>query len=224
MEAIRVLEAFGYRVVMPKADCCGRTSCSAGLLWNAAAQISRSARSVRAAMHEHNAMAVVAVEPSCATAMQQEWTELRTSAPMEAKAVSQAAGTVESFLLEHWDVHPIRPDFKPTTYSVLVHVHCHQKHRASTVEALFRKCGFTSIESLDSGCCGMAGSFGYNRDTYDLSMRIAEQSLGHAMANRRGAIVAAHGTSCRQQLADAFNVKALHPVSLLLGAVQRSWC
>jgi Fe-S oxidoreductase len=75
------------------------------------------------------------------------------------------------------------------------------------------------VELLDSGCCGMAGSFGYDSAHYALSGRIAEQSLGEAMRRRGKAIVVAHGTSCRHQMNDVFGVQAVHPASLLAAAL-----
>lgn len=220
--AIRLLEAFGYRVVIPKSDCCGRTNCSAGMLDGAVSQVARSASAVRAAMLKHNATVVLAVEPSCATALQQEWTELQLGAAQRmAEQVSQAADTIEGFLLRHWGRHPRHPDFAVTSYPVVLHVHCHQKHRSILTKQFLERCGFSDVELLDSGCCGMAGSFGYDRETRDLSMRIAEQSLGEAIRSRCGAIVAANGTSCRHQIADAFSVEAYHPLVLVHGALRR---
>ncbi len=221
--AIRLLEAFGYRVVIPKSDCCGRTSCSAGMLDRAASQVAGSAAAVRAAMLEHNATVVLAVEPSCATALQQEWTELQLGAAQHmAEQVAEAADTVESFLLRQWGRHPRHPDFAPTSYPVVLHMHCHQKHRSMRTKQFMERCGFSDVKLLDSGCCGMAGSFGYDRETRNLSMRIAEQSLGEAIRSRRGAIVAANGTSCRHQISDAFSVQSHHPLMLAHGALCRA--
>ena len=221
--AISLLEAFGYQVVVPRSDCCGRTNCSAGRLDKAASQIARSAAAVRLAMMKHNATAVLAVEPSCATTLQQEWIELRLGdAQRMAEQVSEAADTIEGFLLRHWDVHPRRPEFTTTSYPVVLHVHCHQKHRSTLTKQFLERCGFNDVELLDSGCCGMAGTFGYDHETRDLSMRIAEQSLGEAIRSRRGAIVAATGTSCRHQIADAFAVDAHHPLMLVHGALRRT--
>jgi Fe-S oxidoreductase len=192
------------------------------MLDQAASQVTRSAIAVRAAMLKHNATVVLAVEPSCATSLQQEWTELELGpAQRIAEEVSSAADTIEGFLLQHWDLHPRRPEFTNTSYPVVLHVHCHQKHRAPLTKQFMERCGFSDVELLDSGCCGMAGSFGYDRKTRDLSMRIAEQSLGEAIRSRRGAIVAASGTSCRHQIADAFAVEAHHPLVLVHGALRR---
>ncbi|MCH2136250.1 MAG: FAD-binding protein [Phycisphaerales bacterium] len=221
--AVQLLEAFGYRVLIPNADCCGRTSCSAGLLERAAGQVSSSATTIREAMLKHNAIGVVTVEPTCTTAIEQEWRELRLGdADRMARQVSDVADSVEGFLLEHWDDHPYTPKFTPTTFPVMLHVHCHQKHRADVTERLLRRCGFTDVQRLDSGCCGMAGSFGYDRSTFDLSMQIADHSLGEAIRGRSGAILAASGTSCRHQLSDAFGVEAHHPVALVHGALKRT--
>jgi Fe-S oxidoreductase len=220
--AIRLLEAFGYRVVVPKSDCCGRTNCSAGRLDKAASQIAKSATAVRNAMLKHNASVVLAVEPSCATTLQQEWTELDLGdAQRIAQQVSEASDTVEGFLLRHWGQHPQHPKFTTTSFPVVLHVHCHQKHRSADTKQFLERCGFSDVELLDSGCCGMAGSFGYDKNTFDLSMRIAEQSLGDAIRSRRGAIVAANGTSCRHQIGDAFDVESRHPLELVHGALRR---
>jgi len=217
-DAIRLLEAFGYRVVLAEADCCGRTCCSAGMLEQAIEQVQASAASIGQAMQANNVCAVVAVEPSCATSLQQEWLELRTSTDVELlERIAGAAHTVESFLIEHWSTHPVRPEFQACPSPIMVHVHCHQKHRSQVVADLLAKCGCADVELLDSGCCGMAGSFGYDSAHYALSGRIAEQSLGEAMGRRGEAIVVAHGTSCRHQMNDVFGVQAVHPVSLLAG-------
>jgi Fe-S oxidoreductase len=215
-DAIRLLEAFGYRVVLAEADCCGRTCCSAGMLEQAVDQIEASAPCIHQAMLEHGAEAVVAIEPSCATTLQQEWLELRTNTDPKVMAqVAAGAHTVESFLIKHWLSHPVIPDFRACSSPIMVHVHCHQKHRADLVAELLVKCGCEGVELLDSGCCGMAGSFGYDAEHFELSGQIAEQSLGEAMRRRGDAIVVAHGTSCRHQLIDIFQVKAKHPAGLL---------
>ncbi|MCH2138114.1 MAG: FAD-binding oxidoreductase [Phycisphaerales bacterium] len=218
--AVGVLEAFGYRVeLLEQADCCGRTACSAGVLDMAVQQVRRSSAAVTDRLASGDAVGIVTVEPSCATAMQQEWAELNTG--VDVSSITTMAHTVESFLVDHWDDHPCTPKFETYTKHVMVHVHCHQKHRASVVEAVLRRCGCEDVELLDSGCCGMAGSFGYDAQTHDLSLRIARQSLGEAMARAHSSTIVAHGTSCRHQINDVFDTQAIHPMVLLHSLVSR---
>jgi Fe-S oxidoreductase len=219
-DAIRLLEAFGYRVVMPRTGCCARTLISAGLLDKASAVIGESAASLHAAIVEHDAVAVVAVEPSCATTLQQEWQELRTSASEDVvKRIAELSDTVEGFIASNMGSHPETPAFKSCATPLPIHQHCHQKHRAALTEVFLRCCGWPQAEVIDTGCCGMAGAFGYEARHEQLSREIAEQSLD-ALRNHVGP-VAACGTSCRHQLADVMRLTGVHPVSLAAGALLR---
>jgi len=217
-DAVRLLEAFGYRVVIPNVGCCGRTQISAGLLEDAIRAITRSAVSLAAAIEQHNAVAVVAVEPSCATAMQQEWMELRTTIPpSRMESIAAIVDTVEGFIESRWEAHPCRPPFADRAERLPIHQHCHQKHRGDLTESFLRRCGWSNAELLDTGCCGMAGAFGYERSHEALSRDIAKQSLrplrGHVGS------VAAGGTSCRHQIADVLEREAMHPISLAVSAL-----
>jgi len=212
-DAITLLEAFGYRVVIPDVGCCGRTACSGGLLSVAAAQVSSSAVALEAAMRAHGAVGVVAVEPSCVTSLQQEWRELRLGdAGDPACAISEAADSVEAFLLRRWEDHPNTPTFGETTEPLSVHQHCHQKPQASLTGVFLRRCGWINARVLDTGCCGMAGAFGYESRHDALSRRIAADSLSELQDC--GGAVAANGTSCRHQISDVYGREARHPVSL----------
>ena len=217
-DAIFLLEAFGYRVVIPDVGCCGRTQISAGLLDDAARIIGQSATSLAAAIEQYDAVAVVAVEPSCATAMQQEWMELRTEVPpARMEGISTMIDTVEGFIASQWESHPKRPDFEVRSDHLPIHQHCHQKHRGELTESFLRRCGWPGAALLDTGCCGMAGAFGYERRHEALSRDIAEQSL--APLRGHSGPVAAGGTSCRHQAADTLQLKPVHPVSLAASAL-----
>ena len=217
-DAIRLLEAFGYRVVMPRTGCCARTLISAGLLDKASVVIGQSAAALHAAIVEHDAVAVVAVEPSCATTLQQEWQELRTSASEDVvKRIAELSDTVEGFIASNMGSHPATPTFKSCTMPLPIHQHCHQKHRATLTEVFLRCCGWPQAEVIDTGCCGMAGAFGYEARHEQLSREIGEQSLD-ALRDHVGP-VAACGTSCRHQLADVMRLTGVHPVSLAASAL-----
>lgn len=217
-DAVRLLEAFGYRVVIPDVGCCGRTQISAGLLDDAASVIGRSAAALAAAIEQHQAVAVVAVEPSCVTAMQQEWMELRTDVPRtRIETVSAMADSIEGFIASRWEAHPTRPVFTQQADHLPIHQHCHQKHRGELTESFLRLCGWPAATLLDTGCCGMAGAFGYDARHDTLSREIAAQSL-EPLRGHTG-VVAAGGTSCRHQAADTLNLKPIHPVSLAASAL-----
>lgn len=209
-DAVELLEAFGYRVEVVDAGCCGRTSISAGDLAYARDTINRTASRLDAVWNRSDAVGIVALEPSCATAMQQEWCELRLED--QASRVAHHVRTIEQFIVDRWEDHPTQPAFEKRSVAVPVHQHCHQKHRSAVVERFLRRCGWPEAQVLDSGCCGMAGSFGYDQDTDEISRTIARQSLG--MLCDHGGEVAATGTSCRHQIDDVFGLEAVHPVTL----------
>jgi len=214
--AVRLLEAFGYKVVIPDGmGCCGRTQCSSGMLEDARRTIEHSASCLLSAIEAHAPVAIVGAEPSCITSLQQEWVELVTTLDRaDALKIASLASSIEEFLESSWDEHPNRPMFDPVEEEVLLHVHCHQKHRAGSSERFLHRCGYPGARLLDSGCCGMAGSFGYAREHHSLSTKIAEQSLGEPLQESPHAGLCANGTSCRHQVHDVFDRNAEHPVVL----------
>ena len=216
--AVELLEAFGYRVVMPDAGCCGRTLISVGMLAEASRTCAQTAKKLIAALHQENAVALLALEPSCLSAIKDDWLDLNMG--MDVKQLNELAARgmlVEEFLDARWQDHPRRPDIVPGNESVIFHGHCHQKAlwgSESGARLLGRIFG-DRLTALDSGCCGMAGSFGYATHRYDLSMRIGEQSLFPAIRKAADSVVVASGTSCRQQIRDGTNAQPLHPIELL---------
>lgn len=227
VSAGRLLRAFGYRVVLVDAGCCGRAMISTGLLPAAIAAADRGVRRLAEAIDQHDARAVLVLEPSCLSAIRDDWLELRCATPLaERRRVAESAALVEQFLADHWDEHPIRPAFDPPAGSVLLHGHCHQKALwgvDSSAAALRRAFGAERVRVLDTGCCGLAGSFGYDRGRFDLSMKIGELGLFPlARQAAEGDVIAAPGTSCRHQLHDGVSVGASHPVQILERAIVRS--
>ncbi|MBL0926895.1 MAG: FAD-binding protein [Phycisphaerales bacterium] len=219
LAAERVLSAFGYRVVTPRAACCGRAQISTGLLADARSCGSQAAEHLLAAVAEHRAVAVVACEPSCLASIKDDWLRLRLTVPAERlRTVAAMSFLVEDFLDRRWDEHPSRPDFRPVEDPVALHAHCHQKALwgADTSARLLRRLAGERLRVLDTGCCGMAGSFGYADHRYDLSMTIGELSLFPAIRSMDGrGTVVAPGTSCRHQIHDGLARRALHPIELV---------
>ena len=137
--------------------------------------------------------------------------------------VALAAKTwmIEEWLDRNWDSHPMRPEFSKTSEEVVLHAHCHQKAMwgAGTSYGLLRRIFGESAQTLATGCCGMAGGFGFQDANFDLSMRIAEQDLFAKLKTHPDAIICAPGTSCRHQIADGLERNALHPIELVARAI-----
>jgi Fe-S oxidoreductase len=217
--AVELLESFGYRVVLPELGCCGRSLISTGMLAEASRECRSTAEGLMDVMERERAVAVVGCEPSCMSAIRDDWLELRMGVERgRLRALAAKAFLVEEFLDRAWDAHPVRPG-KPAFDAgrVALHAHCHQKALwgAESSAALLRRYFGKNLEVLATGCCGMAGSFGFTEDRYDLSMRIAEQGVLPAVRSRPDAVVCAPGTSCRHQIHDGASRDALHPVELL---------
>lgn len=225
LAAMRVLDAFGYRVIIADAGCCGRAMISTGLLDQAQKTITRTAARLSALVKQHNARAVLVCEPSCLASIDDEWQALRLPAGPrhDAHSMAQRTWLVEDFLEKFYDEHPCRPQWIPLQQRsdkgrILVHGHCHQKALwgVDTSAALLRRLFGSRVEVLDTGCCGMAGSFGYAAHRYGLSMSIGELALFPAVREREPeGVVLAPGTSCRHQVYDGTGATAQHPVEFL---------
>jgi FAD/FMN-containing dehydrogenase/Fe-S oxidoreductase len=216
--AVELLEAFGYRVVVADAGCCARAAISCGALDHAARTVERTAASLSALVDAHGAKAILMLEPSCHSAIVDDWTDLRTSAAPDSVArIASMSHLVEVWLDAQWESHPRRPEFRAAGGPCDVHVHCHQKALLGTAGAsgLLRRIAGGTVRTLETGCCGMAGAFGFGADRYELSMRIGELGvLPAARALAPGATMVAAGTSCRHQIRDGASVEALHPVQV----------
>ena len=215
----RVLEAFGFRVVLADAGCCARSMISLGLLDRAIATIDATARRLLELVGRENALGVLVPEPSCLSAIKDDWLGLRVGVPLGARRrVADLACLPEQFLEARWGHHPRRPEFRALTPGerVILHAHCHQKAlwgEATSAAPLRRLLG-DAVEALDGGCCGMAGAFGYGH--YDLSMDIGERVLLPAVRSAGpGAMIVATGASCRHQIHDGAGCRALHPIEIL---------
>lgn len=218
--AKRVLEAFGYRVLLPRHGCCGRAMISMGLLPEAMETADATLADLREWVKSEAVRAIVFLEPSCLSAIKDDWLQLKMQAPhVERAALATKCWLVEEFLDRAWEEHPRRPEFSRAGAGVLLHGHCHQKALwgVATSANLLRRVVGERLEVLDTGCCGMAGSFGFTTDRFDLSQKIGELALFPTArrAMEDGASVAAPGTSCRHQLHDGVGMRAWHPVEVV---------
>ena len=221
--AVRVLRAFGYSVALADAGCCGRAQISTGLLAEASRTMAHTAERLMPWVRDERVRAIVVAEPSCQSAICDDWLDLRSPAPdADVRAIAAKTTSIETFLESRWGSHPRTPEWHPNSETpegdVLYHGHCHAKAlwgNESHTGVLQRAAG-GRLRVLDSGCCGMAGAFGYAASRYDLSMRIGEMTLLPAVRDRAsGCAVLAAGTSCRHQIAEGTGEHARHPVEWL---------
>ncbi len=260
--AVRVLEAFGYRVEVPALRCCGRPMISKGMLAQARENAVHNVATLADAARR--GIPLVGLEPSCLVTYRDEYREFRLGA--SADDVAANAWMLEDFLFERHGrglgagavgqksegetqkaegsgqkaegesgagertagrkgVSEEGWPFRVQDRRVLYHGHCHQKAVLGTqrsLEALRMVPGYT-VTPIASSCCGMAGSFGYEKEHYELSLQIGEMSLFPAVRETgEETLLVAPGTSCRHQILDATGRKAVHPVVALEMALREA--
>lgn len=227
--AKRVYERLGYRVVLADAGCCGRTLISTGLLEDATIEIERTIEKMRPIADDPAVRAILVVEPSCLSAIKDDWLQLKLHSPLDLrKRIANKCHLAEEFLAREAKSHPNQEAIAvgaevagKESSPVVLHGHCHQKALwgAESSAAALRMFAGARVKVLETGCCGMAGSFGYAREKFDLSMRICELSLAPAVRAAKSADpatpICAPGTSCRHQIHDATQHGAIHPVELI---------
>ncbi len=163
---------------------------------------------------------IVGLEPSAVLGFRDEAPDLMPAGALreDALCVREQSQTIEEFLIAHADELQLA-GWKAPAEKVLVHEHCHAKSLLGpgiTEQAMNVFPGW-SVERINSGCCGMAGSFGYEKEHFDVSMRIGEQILFPALRKTEAStLICAPGTSCRHQILDGTQREALHPVEILL--------
>jgi FAD/FMN-containing dehydrogenase/Fe-S oxidoreductase len=211
--ALDVLFAAGFTPSLAANRCCGRPQISKGLLSTARRMAARNADLLYA--DAEAGRPIVFCEPSCLSAVREDAPALlRGEARRKADAVAKSSVLFEEFIGARAPTLPLKPGPK----TILLHGHCHQKSMAllAPAKAMLSRIPGTTVVDLDAGCCGMAGSFGYAREHYDISRAIGERKLFPAVRNRsEGAVVVAAGTSCRHQIADFTGAAAVHPAVLL---------
>lgn len=207
--AVRVLERLGYAVTIADRTCCGRPMISKGLSdlarLHAVDNINRLRRFIA------DEVPIVGLEPSCILSFRDDYFSLVDDPDLP--ALSKLCMTFEEFLQDK--ELPLSDGAPP----LLLHGHCHQKALVGTAPShkVLGQLPGVDLEEVDSGCCGMAGSFGYEREHYELSKAMAYRELIPAAesAHRRGGRVVASGVSCRQQIRSFTNRVALHPAEVL---------
>jgi FAD/FMN-containing dehydrogenase/Fe-S oxidoreductase len=220
--ALRVLEAAGYRVHVldPSRDgsgrrlCCGRTLLAAGLVDEAKGEADRMLAAY--APYLDAGLVVIGLEPSCLFTLKDEFTAMRPGP--EAKRLAENAMLFEEFLVREQEAGRLDLDLKPIGEKALVHGHCHQKAFAAmgAVEKALGLVPDLQVSVINSSCCGMAGSFGYEAEHHETSLAMAELDLLPAVrAADAETILVADGTSCRHQILDGTGREAIHVARVL---------
>jgi FAD/FMN-containing dehydrogenase/Fe-S oxidoreductase len=210
--ALAVMQAVGVKVAISGAAakeplCCGRTSLSVGMIDDAKALARKTLAALKPAIDR--GVPVVGLEPSCILSLRDEW--LSMGLGPDAERLSTRAMLFEEWWMEWTRSNPV-PAVKTPLAEVLVHGHCHQKAMGAispTIDAL-RSIG-AAPQLIETSCCGMAGSFGYDAKHYEVSMKMAEASLLPKVREASPqAMIVADGFSCRHQIADGTQRGAVH--------------
>ena len=221
-KAIRLLNRFGYEVVIPNHVDSGRAQISKGLVREAKQLAIRNVELLKGLVTEETPM--IGIEPSAILGFRDEVLDLVPSSLLDgAKTLAKHALLIEEFVARETERGNILSDaFTTDARQIKLHGHCHQKALASltpTVKMLELPKNYC-VQLIPSGCCGMAGSFGYEKEHFDLSNKIGELVLFPAV---RGAsadtFIAAPGTSCRHQIKDGTGRIAQHPIEILHDAL-----
>ncbi|MEI2418151.1 FAD-linked oxidase C-terminal domain-containing protein [Orrella sp. JC864] len=224
--ARRVLEAAGYRVHLNLAPdgrglCCGRTFLAAGLVEQARAEARRALDALLPFVER--GVAVVGLEPSCLLTLRDEF--LHYGYGEQAEQLARASFLFEEFLVREQRAGRLEVAWQAVPHArALVHGHCHQKafDALRPVQTVLGWVPGLKVDMIESSCCGMAGSFGYEAEHFEASMKMAELSLLPAVRADAQALVVADGTSCRHQIHDGAGRQALHVARVLAMALPES--
>ncbi len=222
MDAIRLLTRLGYEVEIPKHILSGRTFLSKGLVKKAKKIANKNVSLLKDIINESNP--ILGIEPSGILTFRDEYPELvDVELQTASKRIAKNALMLDEFIAGEINNGNIsKEQFTKENIKIFLHGHCHQKALAST-EPTITMLSFPknySVKEIPSGCCGMAGSFGYEKEHYDLSMKVGELVLLPAIREAPSeTIIVAPGTSCRHQIKDGSGKNALHPVEVFYEAL-----
>ena len=216
--ATEVLEAAGFEVVLPGHRCCGRPMMSKGLVKEARQAAKETIE--RLAPLAEQGIPIVGLEPSCLLSMRDEYHYLLPN-DKRVDLVAEHCFTFEEFIAKLADEGQLKLAFKNEPGEVLLHGHCHQKALSGTAAShrTLTLPGYT-VREVDSSCCGMAGSFGYEAEHYEVSLQMGERRLFPTVREQaETVIIAAAGVSCRQQIKHGTGRLPLHPAEVLRQAL-----
>ena len=216
--ATAVLEHMGYQVVLPRAKCCGRPMLSKGMMDKARRNARYNVDSVFPYIEK--GAKLVGLEPSCILSFRDDYVDLLGDS--RARTVAESTMLIEEFVLWARDEDGAALDFAKAPGKLLFHGHCHQKAVVGVGPAMevLRSIPGCDADEIPSGCCGMAGVFGFEKEHFQISMDIGEQTLFPAIRSQQGEfVVVSEGVSCRQQVQDGTGKRAKHLVEVLAEAL-----
>ena len=222
IKAVQLLTALGYDVVIPVHEESGRTWLSKGLVRKAKIIANKNIELLSALVTDESPL--IGIEPSAILTFRDEYPDLASDQNLQAaENLSRNCFYIDEFIAKEITAGNITKEvFTTNAKTIVLHGHCQQKavgSIADSVTALSLPANY-SVQTIPSGCCGMAGSFGYEKEHYEVSMKIGELVLFPSVRkNASTCAVAAPGTSCRHQIKDGTGEKALHPVEILLEAL-----
>ncbi len=215
--ATRIIEALGYRVIrVVNRTCCGRPSISKGLLDDARGLAERNVSALLG--HARAGLPIIGTEPSCLLTLRDEY-------PLLLRNEAAATVATQALLFDEWLAAELAREDAQDVFGgqhgeLLLHAHCHQKALAGVEQTLevLRRAGYEP-RAIDSGCCGMAGSFGFESEHYETSRKMGELKLFPAVRGASGTPVAITGVSCRQQIGHFTEAEPRHVVEYLADAL-----
>jgi len=221
-KTILLLEALGYNVIIPKHEESGRTFLSKGLVKTAKRIANKNILLFSQLISESTPL--IGIEPSAILTIRDEYLDLANESNTDnAKKIAKFTYTIEEFIADQVRQGQIESEsFTTEKRTIAVHGHCYQKVLSSQQylnNALSIPKNYV-VQMIPSGCCGMAGSFGYEKEHYDVSQKVGELVLFPTVRNlSENTIIAASGTSCRHQIKDGTKRTAFHPVEILWDAL-----
>ncbi len=210
MSAVRLLEDCGYTVILANAGCCQRPRISHGFLRDAKKEGEKTYLKLESYIDQ--GFPILTCEPSCASALTDDLADLIDDAVLCQK-IRRNVFMIDQFLAQEQNRGRLTRRFKSRYKKILIHGHCHQKalYGTAAMKRILRQDDTLQVTEIDSGCCGMAGSFGYEKEHYEISKKIGERRLFPAIRNaERDAAIIACGFSCRHQIYDFTRVQAKH--------------
>jgi len=220
IDSIKLLQALNYNVKLINNVESGRAFISKGLLEEAKKMANKNVEIYKDLVSAKTPL--IGIEPSAILTFRDEYLKLADD-KTSSKSIAKNTFLIEEFLSNEIAIGNIKSSqFTSKEKTIKFHGHCHQKAQSNQIHSfnILNLPKNYKITIIPSGCCGMAGSFGYDKEHYKVSMQIGEQTLFPAVRQASvDTVIAANGTSCRHQIKDGTNRVALHPVSILLNAL-----
>lgn len=222
--AIRLLTKLGYDVIIPEHKESGRPFLSKGLLKEAKKIAEQNIDLLHGLVDEETPL--IGLEPSAILSFRDEYIDMtRGEIQKKAKEIAKNTFIIDEFLEQEMEAGNIKKDqFVVEERLIKLHGHCHQKSLSSVVptKKILSLPEKYNVQMIPSGCCGMAGSFGYEKEHYEISMNVGELVLFPTVRKQAAEVlIAAPGTSCRHQIKDGTGRVALHPVEILWDALKK---